>query len=51
MNSPLPYIGGKSRLAETREIFGAFKITPVTVTYTANAVKMKQGKELLISNC
>ena len=35
---------------ETREVFQRFEITPVTVTYTANAVKSKLGKELLIKN-
>ena len=35
---------------ETREIFKAFDIVPVSVTYTANGAKSKQGKELLIKN-
>lgn len=35
---------------ETREVFKQFKIASVSVTYTANAVKTKVGKELLIRN-
>jgi DNA adenine methylase len=35
---------------ETRDIFRAFQIKPVSVTYTANSMNAQQGKELLISN-